>query len=215
MTLQTSRALSVAAPNLPLAPQGYERQYQDQFANVLRLFFNELTNTINLVVGNEGGQYLSFPYGAFNSSVTQTAVATNTPYAVTFDTTTISNSVVVDHTGDESQVVVDEPGIYNFAFSLQLSSSAATPKNIWIWAAVDGVNVENSATRVIVSGSNAEDVAAWNFFLEMQAGQYFQLMWAVDHVGVEILAEAATAFAPAIPSAILTVNFVSALPVSA
>jgi len=32
----------VAAPNLPLAPEDYNRQYQDQFASVLRLYFNRL-----------------------------------------------------------------------------------------------------------------------------------------------------------------------------
>ena len=32
----------VAAPNLPLAPSEYERLYQDQLNNVLRLYFNRL-----------------------------------------------------------------------------------------------------------------------------------------------------------------------------
>jgi hypothetical protein len=32
----------VAAPNLPLAPIEYSRQYQDQLNNVLRLYFNRL-----------------------------------------------------------------------------------------------------------------------------------------------------------------------------
>jgi hypothetical protein len=32
----------VAAPNLPLAPEGYSRAYTDQLNNVLRLYFNRL-----------------------------------------------------------------------------------------------------------------------------------------------------------------------------
>jgi hypothetical protein len=32
----------VAAPNLPLAPTDYNRQYADQLNNVLRLYFNRL-----------------------------------------------------------------------------------------------------------------------------------------------------------------------------
>jgi len=35
---------NVAPPNLPLAPQAYQSQYQEQLNNVLRLFFNQLTN---------------------------------------------------------------------------------------------------------------------------------------------------------------------------
>jgi hypothetical protein len=32
----------VAAPNLPLAPMQYDRQYSDQLNNVLRLYFNRV-----------------------------------------------------------------------------------------------------------------------------------------------------------------------------
>jgi hypothetical protein len=35
------------APNLPLAPLDYERQYQDQLNNVLRLYFNRIDTTFN------------------------------------------------------------------------------------------------------------------------------------------------------------------------
>jgi hypothetical protein len=36
--------LNVTPPNLPLAPNDYDRRYQDQLNNVLRLFFNQLNN---------------------------------------------------------------------------------------------------------------------------------------------------------------------------
>ena len=36
--------LNATPPNLPLAPDQYERRYQDQLNNVLRLFFNQLNN---------------------------------------------------------------------------------------------------------------------------------------------------------------------------
>lgn len=202
----------VAPPNLALAPEEYERGYTDQANNILRLYFNRLNGNVNAVTGVNGGQYLQVPYASFISNQTQTASVINTPYGVTFTSATLENGVSVDYAGDASQVVVSESGVYNFAFSLQLTSTAGSAKNIWVWAAIDGVNVDDSATRVVVAGSSAEDVAAWNFFLPMNAGQYFQLMWAVDHLGVQILAEPATAFCPLIPSAILTVNLFSRLP---
>jgi hypothetical protein len=46
--------LNVTPPNLPLAPNEYERQYQDQINNILRLFFNQLSNP-----GNMGGATLN------------------------------------------------------------------------------------------------------------------------------------------------------------
>jgi hypothetical protein len=35
---------NVTPPNLPLAPGQYASQYQEQLNNILRLFFNQLTN---------------------------------------------------------------------------------------------------------------------------------------------------------------------------
>jgi len=40
----------------------------------------------------------------------------------------------------------------------------------------------------------------------MNAGDYFELMWEVDDLGVQLLADPATAVHPAIPSIILTVT---------
>ena len=37
-------------PNLPLGTEAYERRYQDQFANVLRLYFNQLNNALGIVI---------------------------------------------------------------------------------------------------------------------------------------------------------------------
>ena len=42
--------LNATPPNLPLAPDEYDRRYQDQLNNILRLYFNQLSNP-----GNIGG----------------------------------------------------------------------------------------------------------------------------------------------------------------
>jgi len=46
--------LNVRPPNLPLAPEQYQRYYQDQLNNVLRLFFAQLNNP-----GDMGGTTLN------------------------------------------------------------------------------------------------------------------------------------------------------------
>lgn len=45
--MATSPIINPVAPNLPLGPDEYERRYQDQFANTLRLYFNQLNGTLN------------------------------------------------------------------------------------------------------------------------------------------------------------------------
>lgn len=54
-----------AAPNLPLAPREWDARYQDQFSNVLRLYFNQLSNALLQLGGEEGGHFLRFPHGSF------------------------------------------------------------------------------------------------------------------------------------------------------
>ena len=46
--------LNATPPSLPLAPNEYDRRYQDQLNNVLRLFFSQLSNP-----GNLGGATLN------------------------------------------------------------------------------------------------------------------------------------------------------------
>ena len=199
-----------AAPNLPLATALYERQYQDQYSNVLRLYFNQLDNAFASLLGPVGGKYLKFPYGAFHDTTTQTAAATGTAYAVTFNSTDLSNNVSVG--SPTSRIVVNDDGIYNFQFSLQLDKSSGAAGHTYIWARINGSDVANSASEVAIQGTTAETIAAWNFVLEMGAGDYFQLMWSVDDTNIQIKAATAASPVPAIPSAILTATFVSAAP---
>lgn len=42
----------LAAPNLPLAPEQWDRRFQDQYSNVLRLYFNRLDNFIARLMAN-------------------------------------------------------------------------------------------------------------------------------------------------------------------
>lgn len=197
-----------AAPNLPTAPKAYEAAYAENTNNTLRLFFNQMTNVVGTVTGLNGGKYIQAPNGAWYDTTSQTAAATNTAYAVTFNGTTVENEVTKG--SPSSRIYTPASGIYNFQFSAQLYKSTATVGYVWIWYRVNGVDAAYSNSKVAVQGSTAETVASWNFVVTMQVNDYFELMWATDS-NVQILAQGATAFAPAIPSVILTTTFVSAL----
>ena len=143
-------------------------------------------------------------YGAFHSTVTQTAAAINTAYPMTLNTTDISFGV---YTGTpNSRIYIDTEGFYNFQFSAQLHKTAGGVGAIYIWARINGVDIPDSATKIRIQGNNAETVAAWNFVLPVNAGDYFELVWSTDDTSCEILALPASAPHPAIPSLILTVT---------
>jgi hypothetical protein len=206
----------IAAPNLPLAPQQWNSQYQDQFSNVLRLYFNRIDDFIaRLSIGSGAidGSGIQFSFGAFHDTTTQTQVATSTAKAITLNTTDYSHGVALGT--PSSRVVVSKAGYYNFQFSAQLDKASGATASIWLWPKVNGANITASASKVSIQGTTAESVPSWNFVLPMNANDYFELYWMTDDTNVQIKYEAGFGTAPndvpAIPSVILTATFVSAL----
>lgn len=75
-----------AAPNLPLAPGEWDARFQEQYSNVLRLYFNQLSEVLQLISAPQGGYHLSFPHGAFH----QDGVTTLSSNITNVSTTPIS-----------------------------------------------------------------------------------------------------------------------------
>jgi len=187
----------IAPPNLPVAPGQYERRYQDQFSNALRLFFNSLTNEINSPL----------PHASYYDTTTQTNPVADAVNLFTYNS--VVSEFQIARSNPTSKVYVNDTGLYNFQFSAQLDKAGGSASAVYIWPRVNGVNVADSATKIVIDGPNNEIVAAWNFFLVMQAGDYFELAWQANDTNVVVAAEPASGNIPGIPSIILTVNWVS------
>lgn len=149
-------------------------------------------------------EYRTPRYGSFYDTTTQTAAAINTAYAFTYNSTDLSQGVYIG--SPTSRVYVDRPNVYNIQFSAQLDKATGGIGLFWVWLRKNGTDVPNSATQIRIQGNNAETVAAWNFLLQMNAGDYFELMWSVDTTDIQIASFAAAAPVPAVPSIILTVT---------
>jgi hypothetical protein len=143
-------------------------------------------------------------YGSFYDTTTQTAAAINTAYAMTFNTTDITNGVYIG--SPTSRIYVDTTSLYNIQFSAQLDNTSGGNHLAYIWLRINGTDVLNSASQVRLKGTDGELVASWNFVQLLKSGDYFQLMWSVSDTAVQIIAQAAAAPVPAIPSIILTVT---------
>jgi hypothetical protein len=72
--------LNVTPPNFPLAPDEYDRRYQDQLNNILRLFFNQISNP-----GNIGGATLNLNINTLPTQANLAALRVGDVYR---DTTT-------------------------------------------------------------------------------------------------------------------------------
>ena len=187
----------VAPPNLPVAPNAYERRYQDQFGNTLRLFFASVANKINSPV----------PHASYFDTTTQTNPIANSVNLFTFNS--VETEFQISRGVPTSRIYVSDTGIYNFQFSTQFDKTGGSASSVYIWPRINGVNVPHSASKIVIDGPNAEVVAAWNFIFVMAAGDYFELAWQSSDTAVIALAEAAASNYPAIPSIILTVTWVS------
>lgn len=155
----------------------------------------------------------SAPYGAFQDSTDQTAANTTTAYAVTFDTTDYSNGVYLSNS---SRLNVRNYGIYNIQFSIQLKNTTNDSQDTDIWFRKNGTNVAGSNSRFSMparksTGDPSHLIAAMNYFLEMNAGDYVEIMWRVSDIGVSIeqYPTSTSPTRPAIPSAIATLNYVA------
>lgn len=143
-------------------------------------------------------------YGSFYDTTTQTAAAINTAYAMTFNTTDLSQGVYIGT--PTSRVYVDRSNVYNVQFSAQLDKTAGGVGIVWIWLRKNGVDVPDSSGQIRIQGNNAESIAGWNYVIQLNDGDYIELMWEVDDISVIMLAEAASAVHPSVPSIILTVT---------
>ena len=148
-------------------------------------------------------------YGQFISTQDQTAAA-NTPTAVTFDTSAALNTGVT--VASSSQITFAAAGVYDVYFNIQLINAENADHEVTFWLRLNGADIANSATRLVVPASSVGGTGffAFNTILSVTAGQYVQVYWATEDADVSLNYEAAepsTPFArPAIPSAVLTAN---------
>lgn len=199
----------VEPPALPLAPEQYQRPYQDQSNNVLRLFFNRLIGLIREVIStDDGGKFLYFPRGLFYSTTNQTLAASDTGYPVEFEITYLGNGVSIV---DDTEITVSADGVYNFQVSIQLESGSASAKTVWVWINKNGTAVPYGGHEYVIQGSGQKEVVIWNFSIDLEAGQYIEMYWAADDTNVDIHTHAPTSPHPGIPSAVVAVSFVSNL----
>lgn len=216
-TFKQLALVSPVAPRLPSATPMYDAQAFDAFTNILRLYFNQLDNFDRTLIAGAGGQYLSAPYGAFTNTTNHTAAAA-TPTAIDFDTTDLANGVSIGT--PTSRIVVLAQGVYNLQFSVQASNSSAQIDDLTIWMRLNGVDIPYSAGLTGVPNKhgsiNGHVIVAWNFMAAMNAGDYYELYWTTDSGASSLVTFPAATVAPvhpAAPSCILTMSFVSALPV--
>jgi hypothetical protein len=221
------------SPALPLPRELYDRQYFDQFIRVLTLYFNQLDSTtpiqadefIGGVFYGEG-RGIKFPHIAASDSTDQVATGNNIPMIVKWNTLDSGYEWTLSAPGTAT---ADFAGVYKITYSLQFINTDNSVHYVDVWMKVNNVDVINSTTRFFVparkSSSPGEEgfVTAYSeITFTVAVGDDIELYWATNLAGNPTTPTAGvymfhdnaqtTPFArPAIPSAIGSITFVSAL----
>lgn len=147
-------------------------------------------------------------YGSFTDLQDQTNAGATATNKIKARTTELTNGVSIV---DDSKITIANVGVYDIQFSVQLNKSGGGTATAQIWVQKNGSNIADTTTEVVLSGNNARLVAAWNYFVSAQAGDFFELCWHSSDTGVflDYIAPASNPSRPAIPSIIITVNQVA------
>jgi hypothetical protein len=118
-------------------------------------------------------------------------------------------SVVTDGT-NLTRITVAHTGVYNFLFSAQLTNSGGSGQTVDFWLRKNGAtaayNVPDTNGKVNLQSNTNYIMAAWNYFIALNAGDYIYLMWTATSTNVSMINAPANAVHPDTPSIIVTLN---------
>jgi hypothetical protein len=167
-------------------------------------------------------QYVSLAggasYGAYQNSVDQNLATVDTPTVVAFNTTDFENNV----SRASSQFTMDTSGIYNVQYSLQLANTDTAIHAATVWLRKNGGDIAGTASKFDVPSKHGSSdgylIAAVNFYVQVTAGQYLELVIACDGIEtgasngiyIEAYPVQTTPYAhPSIPSSVITITQVA------
>ena len=198
---------NVEPPALPLATNDYNRAASDEYNNILRIFFNRLSSTVNNLLDptNNGGKFIHFPRAEFYSTADQSAGSINTGVAVTFNVTSWSSSITLSN---NSRINVTNSGTYFFDVTLQVENNNSSDTAVTVWQQKNGATIAYSGRRFDIIGSD-DDVISLSFAYKLAAGDYIETYWATSNTSLNLHTETASSPHPGIPAAALSVAFQS------
>jgi hypothetical protein len=163
--------------------------------------------------GPQGATHISY-YGAFQYLGRQAITSTTTAYAMPFDTTDFSSGVIRSNT---SHINIVNAGVYNIQWSGQFQNTANSIHDIQIWLRKNGIDVPGSTGFVSIparksasAGQEAHEIVGWNYFLQFNANDYFEIVWTADGttVSLESYVAGTTPITPTTAAIIVTVSMV-------
>lgn len=177
-----------------------------------RIGFNSI---ILLSPSTDAAESDAAPYGSFSNNTDQTSPSVGSTAVVVYDTTEESSGVYL---ASSSRLYVRNYGVYNVQFSLQLVNKDNVAQYADIWFRVNGTDVPRSASRFDIPARKSSSdwghvVGTVNIFVELQAGDYVEIAGTTSStlIGLETYPADVVIPRPAIPAAIVTIQYIAPL----
>lgn len=209
---QPKQTISIpATPVLPRPGTAYNAATQGQHNGLLTGFLQRIAGALQVLFGPAGGQYVDNPNGLFFHTGDQTLAAANTGYPVQFNQTYLANHISMV---DGTKMTAAVSGIYNFQYSGCVESTSSSAKNVFLWIRRNGTDIGYSTNGYTLSGSGTLGIIAWNFSIDLQVGDYIELVWAATATNVTLTTEPPAAPHTGIPASVCAVIYAAPLPAS-
>jgi hypothetical protein len=192
------------------------------------LYFNQLRNFEQLFTTNTGGALLQFPFIAASDGGIQYATAANTPTIIQWDTLEQGNGFTLNAGNTATAEVA---GIYKITYSLQFANNDNQAHDAVVWLRVNGAtsaaDITDSSTVFTVAARKSAILPTYvcgysEVVFQLDAGDTLGLWWGTNQAAtsggatglyIDYRAAQTTPMPyPAVPSAIGSITFVSALP---
>jgi hypothetical protein len=144
-------------------------------------------------------------YALLNKATTITPALADTAYKIQFDTPAMASGVSLDATFP-TRIVFEESGTYLLGFSAQITSSNASSVEFRFWPVINGTDVAGSTIVASLKSNGDTTVVSRTAIFQITAGDYLEVDWATTSTSSYLEAHAATAYAPASPSATLSIT---------
>jgi hypothetical protein len=151
------------------------------------------------------------PYGAWQDMQTQSATAISTGYPMIYRTIDFENGVSVVSDGTNlTRILFTKNAVYNLQFSAQLKNTYTDEEDVNIWLRKNNSDVAGTTGLISVprrrGGTDGHTIASWNYYIQANPGDFYQLMWSVSRTTITLQAYNAGNPPPATASIILTVH---------
>lgn len=145
------------------------------------------------------------PNGSWQSLEDQLPDDVDVVNIVTFNSTDFERDINLE---DGTKLRVVHTGLYNVQYALQFNntSGGGSTAHAHIWFKVNNSNVAETAIRQSVVSNSPYQVASRDYLLTLNADDYLEIAWQVNHANIQLYHEAASGNIPIVASVVVTMT---------